>query len=289
MILIVTALRIEAAPFIDYYKLKRDMTSNRHELYKNNDDSVMLLITRTGKLPAAIALTEFLATAQITPNDYMVNVGICGCCSASAIEASGTVPVYLCNSITDHDTGKCYYPDMLLRHPFLDAGVETFSVAVTSNLSPAHPLVDMEASALFEAGNYHFMTHQMYFIKIPSDILNPDAVAKEKVTAIMKGCTPIITTWLDRLLKASGDTSAGYPELQHQMQVQLSDDDLELLKHLTEGLRLSVTMKEQLKQLFIYKKLKDGDLSSIDFTLPEGTITNQKRKILFEELRERFL
>jgi len=54
MILIVTALRIEAAPFIDYYKLKRDMSHKRHEVFKNSDSSVMLLITRPGKIPAAM-------------------------------------------------------------------------------------------------------------------------------------------------------------------------------------------------------------------------------------------
>lgn len=280
MILIVTALRIEAAPFIDYYKLKRDMTFKRHEVFKSPDNSVMLLITRPGKIPSAIALTELLAGCDITSNDYMINIGICG--STAALDKTS---VHLCHSILDHVTGRRYYPDMLIAHPFEEADLETFSVPVNKDNSHevSATLVDMEAAALFEAGNYHFAANQMFFVKIPSDALNPETVTKDNIISLMAKCTPVITDWLDRLLKASCDASA-------DNRITLSHDELMLFNTLSEGLRLSVTMKEQLKQLFIYKKLKDGDLSFAEaFALPEGNITNRKRKILFEELREQFL
>ncbi|MBO5228403.1 MAG: hypothetical protein J6B39_05355 [Lachnospiraceae bacterium] len=280
MILIVTALRIEAAPFIDYYNLKRDMNFKRHEVFKSPDSSVMLLITRPGKIPSAIALTELLAGCDIASSDYMINIGICG--STAAFDKS---TVYLCHSILDHDTGRQHYPDMLASHPFKEAALETFSVPVTND--NAHQvsvsLVDMEASALFEAGNYHFAANQMFFVKIPSDMLNPETVTKESINSLMTTCAPVITDWLDGLLKASYNASAASSPT-------LSSEELVLLNNLSESLRLSVTMKEQLKQLFIYIKLKDGDLSFVEaFALPEGNITNQKRKILFEELREQFL
>jgi len=280
MILIVTALRIEAAPFIDYYNLKRDMNFKRHEVFKSPDSSVMLLITRPGKIPAAIALTELLTGCDIASNDYMINIGICG--STAAFDKS---TIYLCHSILDHDTGRRYYPDMLASHPFYETDLETFSVPVTKD--NAHEvsasLVDMEASALFESGSYHFAANQMFFVKIPSDTLNPESVTKESVTSLLMTCTPIITKWLDKLLKASCNASA-------DKRIILSAEELILFNSLSDGLRLSVTMKEQLKQLFIYKKLKDGNLSFVEaFVLPEGNITNQKRKILFEELRRQFL
>lgn len=283
MILIVTALRIEAVPFIDYYKLKRDMTFKRYEVFKSRDDSVTLLITRPGKLQAAIALTELLTCYDITPYDYMINIGICGCFSAPDILR--TPPVYLCHSILDHDTGRRYYPDMSVAHPFKEADLETFSVAVNSNNSDqvSAALVDMEASALFEAGNYHFTTGQMFFVKIPSDTLKPETVSKDRVASLMADNAPVITDWLDILLRASCNTSA--------TDSHLSDDELILFNTLSEKLRLSVTMKEQLRQLFIYKKLKDGYLSVAEtFSLPEdNNISYQKRKILFEELRNQFL
>ena len=50
------------------------------------------------------------------------------------------------------------------------------------------------------------------------------------------------------------------------------------------------TMKEQLRQLFIYRKLTKGNLDGISLPeIPEGRITNQKRTILFEQFRQQFL
>ncbi len=284
MILIVTALRCEAAPFINYYKLKRNLSHKHHEVFENQDHSVTLLITRPGKIPATIALTELLTGLSITQDDYMINIGICGFNGVS--DTLPEIPVYLCHSITDHDTKRHFYPDILIKHPFYEAELETFSVSVrgdSASLSPAATLVDMEASALYEAGCYHFSSSQMFFIKIPSDNLNPEAVTKERATALMTDCAPLIFKWLDKLNKASYNSSASDALL-------LSSDELSLFNELSEGLKLSATMKEQLKHLFIYKKLKDGDLSLVKaFMLPSGNITNQKRKILFDELRKQFI
>ncbi|MBQ9764601.1 MAG: hypothetical protein IJW18_00205 [Lachnospiraceae bacterium] len=279
MIVILTALRFEATPFIKHYSLKRDSSYKRNELYRNNDNSILLLVTRSGKLPSAISLTEFLTTYKLTPYDHLINVGICG---TSATDNIGSV--YLCNRILDHDTAKYYYPDMLYSHNFSEAGIETFSVPVNESMTTKESLVDMESSALFVAGSTFLSPHQMHFLKIPSDMLEPDKVSKNDVNTLILDSVPIVTEWIDHLVSLSNaETSAyGFP-------TSLFPEEQKLFDTISESLRLSVTMKEQLLQLFIYHKLIHGDLSDIDFCPPIGNVTNQKRKILFEDLRQQFL
>ena len=298
MLYIVTAMYAEAVPFIKYYRLKRDKLMKRHELYVSEDKDVLLLITKPGKLAAAMAVTELLVTHEPTAEDFLVNIGVCG--SMTDILPSDnpptipelnqtftpiksphiTAPVYICNDILDHDTGRHYYPDMLYKHPFKEAGIETCSVVVNDKAFISMPLADMEAAAVFQAAASFFPPHRMAFLKIPSDNLETSLVTKETVTGVIEAKLIKITGWLDRFFKSLPTTD----------KPTLSSEEQALFDDISDRLNLSVTMKEQLRQLFIYRKLTKGRLT--DITLPklcEGRITNQKRTILFEQFRQQFL
>ena len=298
MLYIVTAMYAEAAPFINYYKLKRDRLMKRHELYVSEGNDVCLLITKPGKIAAAMAVTEMLVTHEPANEDFLINVGVCGSCdvqvTSAFFDSLGTpanTPVYICNDILDHDTGRHYYPDMLYKHPFKEVGIETCSVVVNDKDFISMPLADMEAAAIFQAAASFFPPHRMAFLKIPSDNLETAQVTKETVTGVIEENLAVICEWLDNFLvtevvigKASLKTELPSYTPDFTSVEQLLFDDI------SDKLNLSVTMKEQLRQLFIYRKLTKGNLDGISLPeIPEGRITNQKRTILFEQFRQQFL
>lgn len=299
MLYIVTAMYAEAAPFIKYYKLKRDRLMKRYELYVSEEKDVCLLITKPGKLAAAMAVTEMLVTHEPSKDDFLVNIGVCGACPLSAVHnfnivehsyshAVDTVPdttsVFICTDILDHDTGRHYYPDMLYKHPFKEAGIETCSVVVNDKSFISMPLADMEASAVFQAAASFFPPHGMAFIKIPSDNLETSHITKEAVTGVIEENLPKVIGWLDNFFTP-------LPTVDNALSKSaLSSAEQTLFDDISDTLNLSVTMKEQLRQLFIYRKLTRGNLDGITLPdIPEGRITNQKRTILFEQFRQQFL
>lgn len=303
MLYIVTAMYAEAAPFINYYKLKRDRLVKRHELYASEQGNILLLITKPGKIAAAMAVTEMFVTHEPTNEDFLINVGVCGACplstadnsnvvehsySHSADDVPDTTSVFICTDILDHDTGKHYYPDMLFKHPFTEAGIETCSVVVNDKDFISMPLADMEAAAIFQAAASFFPPHRMAFIKIPSDNLDTSKVTKESVTGVIEENLPKITDWLDGFFNTQHMTTA--KAFTKDFSPSLSPDEQVLFDDISDRLNLSVTMKEQLKQLFIYRKLTKGNLDGIILPeISEGRITNQKRTILFEQFRQQFL
>lgn len=284
MLYIITALRAEASPFITHYSLKRISGIKRHEVYSDVSGSVMLLITRPGKIPAAVALTELLAAYPPSPHDYLANIGVCG-----SLEPTSEAPaVFMCNRILDHDIGKYCYPDLLFWHPFAEAAIETCSIPADGSFPLTEHFADMEASAIFQAGSSFLSPHQMGFLKLPSDMLMPDTVTPALITGIIEAALADITGWLDTFAnnscRADGSRGTAPSALSG-----FSDNELSLMEDISARLNLSVTMREELIRLFIYGKLIGKDLSEIAVPCAEGRITNQKRTILFEQLRKQFL
>ena len=288
MLYIVTAMYAEAAPFINHYNLKRDKLMKRHELYRSELGDILLLITKPGKIAAAMAVTEMLVTHEPSKNDFLVNIGVCG----SRETPNGDAQIFICNDILDHDTGKHCYPDMLFKHPFTEAGIETCSVVINDKSLVTIPLVDMEASAIYQVASSFFPPHRMAFIKIPSDNLETSHVTKDTVTGVIEAILKVICEWIKPIIDSSDNTalkpcSSDYsanhkPDFTHTEQTLFDD--------MSDRLNLSVTMKEQLRQLFIYRKLTKGNLDEIILPeIPDGRITNQKRTILFEQFKQQFL
>lgn len=312
MLYIVTAMYAEAAPFIKYYKLKRDRLMKRHELYMSDEKDVCLLITKPGKITAAMAVTEMLVTHEPANEDFLINIGVCGACSLNTADntnvaehsysrSADTMPdttsVFICTDILDHDTGRHYYPDMLYKHPFKEAGIETCSVVVNDKSFISMPLADMEAAAVFQAAASFFPPHRMAFLKIPSDNLETSHITKETVTGVIEENLTVICDWLNNISNLNANNSNTNIGDNVTTKYSLLDtpviflpSEQTLFDDLADRLNLSVTMKEQLRQLFIYRKLTKGNLDDISLPeIPEERITNQKRTILFEQFRQQFL
>jgi hypothetical protein len=141
---IVTALKIEAKPIIEHFKLKPG-----NGIYKN--EKINLIITGQGKIKSAINTALLLSRFQLPT----VNFGICGSNKYDVNQG------FFIHKIIDTDTSFEYYPD------FFKDNSETLHTV--SKINKYFPLTDMEASGFFEACYKFLNVDDIIVYKIVSD------------------------------------------------------------------------------------------------------------------------
>lgn len=133
MIYLFTALYDEAYPFLQYYKMKKEINSLPFEMYRCEEQQICLTITGTGEITAATVVAAVCAMGHVKAGDIFVQCGIC----AGAEQKKGVA--YLCSKITEEATQKTFYPDILYRHPFPEAAVVTgMNVRRKASVSEEH-------------------------------------------------------------------------------------------------------------------------------------------------------
>ena len=157
MIFIVSALYPELEPFIEKYSLSISSEAGM-KLYKN--DQIVAAIMGTGKVNAAYSLGKLFSLYPPCEDSVLINVGI----------AAGSIPgsTFVINSITDQDSDRRFYPDMLYNIGLQEKGLVTSSKVITE-LSNEDALYDMEASAVYMCGMKCISPDRMFFIKTVSD------------------------------------------------------------------------------------------------------------------------
>lgn len=247
MIYLCTALYFEANPFIKNFQLKRNSNLTRFAVY--NNDKICLIITGTGA-NAAIGLTYLLSNITITSEDVLINVGVCG--STSKDQAIGSP--YLINKIKDHSTNLTYFPEMLYKHPFLESSIESCPTII--NTTQIHtltePLIDMEASYIYQAASYFIKPHQLFIFKIISDHLEGYRISKDEIEKLISPQIIPLIEWVNML----ASTILVHNKI-------FSVEETKLYEEVVSKLRLSATMQAKLKQLLLYAKSCDKPISSI--------------------------
>ena len=115
MIYIVTAMYCEAQSLIAYFHLKKDTAHTRFQVFWKEEAGIRLIITGTGEIAAAAAVSSICTEYGVGPGDFLVNIGVC---------AGSEDGMFLCSKITEESTGKTFYPDMLYRHVSMPFGRE---------------------------------------------------------------------------------------------------------------------------------------------------------------------
>lgn len=271
MLMVVTALYCEAKPFIQHYHLKKNNEINIFQVFRNEE--VLLIITNTGSIAAAVG-TAFLCNLHSPgPEDFLVNIGVCGCWDKRVPEGS----LYIGNKITEQSTGRSFYLDMLFKHPFDESGILTYSNIVQDlkhQVRNEHKgyMFDMEAAGICQAGAYYFQPNQMIFLKVVSDYCDKKVVSPEDVTKRIEMNIPAISAWLDHIR-----------QVEFQDKNHFTEAEETYIERLAQNLKCSVTMEYQVRQLLIYYKLVYGNslecLSEFtkDFKLPCKTKMEGKR------------
>lgn len=298
MLYIITALYEEAAPFLSALSLKKDLSFPHYELFQN--DNVQLLITKSGAIPAAVGISSLLTCHPPGPEDFFLSVGTAACSDTSV--AVGTP--YLIQSIVNQASGRCFYPELLYRSPFAEAGLITSPIVLTEppvrTCSPAPPslisadlssavpvLYDMEGSAVFEAARTYLDCHQIALIKIVSDHMTELvslslAELRTRIRSCMEQHTAAILSWAEAV-QSQLQTTAGF-----------SSEEESFLLCAQAALQLSAASTCQLRQLMLYLHLsRPGYLSNLqqnlNLLLQSKKCTRKEGKQYLEQLRQIYL
>ncbi len=345
MIVIYSAMYHEAKPLIECFRLQKVSLSpapGRLQWFTGQPEQlgwpVHLVVGGTGPLAAAVgttyALTRLLVDSDIeTITDETIvflNVGIAG--SRRSDWPPGEA--VLCHKIIHHDTGRAFYPDILVSHPFQEGVLETFSRPVTAAseepvqkkaavsspaekqavaeqklaanatdetaraggpTSVAGDVVDMEGAGCFAAAAAFLPPHQMYFVKIVSDHLNPKRTEQQAATPAATAVDldgPAVARLVSKQVPALEQLLRSVQEMETAAAPPLlSREEEQLVQTLTKQLRLSVTMAHQFRHLCLqYKAVGGQDLAERLHPWLDHTVESKhERNAVFAQIRQALL
>ncbi|WP_279117797.1 spore photoproduct lyase [Fusobacterium varium] len=276
MIYIAVALTVEAKPLITYFKLKKDNEIKKYQVFKNEE--ITLIITGSGIMQGAIAVTYVLGNLDIGEEDIFVNLGICG-----AVKDSFSIgDIILCNKIINNCSKKNFYPDMLFKHKFKEGTLETFFQVVDERMEKEKikgEIVDMEGAGVCEAASLFFSQHQINIIKIVSDYLNTSKITAEKVMELVENKINKIADWLIERKKFN----VGNKEI-------FTLKEKESIKKIEENLRLTESMYYEFLELIKYYKIQNKSIENIILKYSDIKIKDKREgKITFERIRKEII
>ena len=268
MLYIVTAIYIEAKPLISLFNLKKDNSYTKFQVFSNED--VKLIISGTGKVKSATALTYLISKEDIKKDDYIVNIGFVASNKNSQL---GDI-VYVSkiqNAYSDFD----FYPEMIYKHNFLEGSLTTFDSIVEKKIENTE-YIDMEAYGFFQTASIFFKKDKIIVLKIVSDIL------KDKVE------DRVLVDFKDENLFSESYNSI-YKFLVNFKTVNDDSDftitEQELIKKVLENLRLSDTMTYELFNILKYLKIKYGNIDILKKYENIEVTSKVQAKKLFEEIK----
>ncbi len=273
MVLIVTALMIEATPIIEHFKLKKDMTIHAYPVYKNSE--ITLIIGGVGKVKIAMAAVYLLSIFKVTKKDFLLNIGFCGT-SSSKYDLGSLLVI---NKITDMDTGRDSYPDIFFNHELPQEALCCYSKPVQSESFKGETDVfcDMESAGIIEAAKKFTYAHQVVILKVISDYLSPENLNKERLKNFLRQHMPCIEQIIAEL-KGLNDI---YTEL-------CLEEENKLLNTISWNLRFSEAMKQLLSKEVKKAKLKGMEpLKILEYFMEAKVNSKVEGKKIFEEISQR--
>ena len=164
MLYIVTALYIEAKPLISLFNLKKDNSYTKFQVFSN--ENIKLIISGTGKIKSATALTYLISNNDIKENDYIINIGFI----ASSNDNSQLGDIVYISKIQNAYSDTTFYPEMIYKHNFLEGSLTTFDKIIENKIENVE-YIDMEAYGFFQTASIFFKRDKIILLKIVSDIL----------------------------------------------------------------------------------------------------------------------
>lgn len=251
MIFISTALYCEAKIFIEKFKLKKDNLIHKFQVFKSKD--IILIISGVGEVNSVAASVFILSKFSNSKKDIFINIGVCGTINKSFKKGD----LFICNKVINGTNKKIFYPDLIYPHNFRETSLESFSKVLNNkdNLSIEGNLIDMEGAFLFEGVSIFLSLENIFLLKIVSDYLDGEQINKDFVLKIIGKNIDIISKWILNLEKYTIDED----------QI-LSNIDVKEIETISDNLKLTVTMKNNLLKLSKKYKVRNDDLENILFS-----------------------
>ena len=253
MITFFTALYPEAKGLIEHFHLKQNNSETLYQLFEG--EQVRLVITGAGMISAATAAARHFANyPSDSAQDLAVNLGIAGLSSANTEFHTGDL--FLVSKITESITGRTYYPDLLYRHTFRMLPLITVPTVCNDNSTFVETvLIDMEASALYQALLPHISPDRMFFFKAVSDIPGETGNTPVVPAQLLAPHIPTILSFLDRIHQHLQSSAFAEPAL--------TANEALFVYTIKEQLPMTEAMARDFERLLSYAKLSHKPLEHI--------------------------
>ena len=272
MLYIVTALYIEAKPLISLFNLKKDNTYTKFQVFSN--ENIKLIISGTGKIKSATALTYLISNKDIKENEYIINIGFI----ASLNNNSQLGDIVYISKIQNAYSDTTFYPEIIYKHNFLEGSLTTFDKIIDNKIENIE-YIDMEAYGFFQTASIFFKKDKIIVLKIISDIL------KEKVE------DRILIDFKDENLfnesyKKIYDFLLEFINIPTDNENNFNNNEQDLIKKVLENLKLSDTMTYEFFNILKYLKIKYGNIDILKKYENIEVNSKVQGKKIFEEIKE---
>jgi len=157
----VMALKQEAQPIIECYKMKLLEGNNIFPIYKNYDQSHWLIISGIGRDNSASATSYLYEKSNSSKYTSWINIGIAGGGKGNYGD------ICLVDKIVNNSDSKTNYPDVIKKSNFTRMELLTTDIPITDYKSKE--LIDMEGSAFFNIASKFCSKELIGIIKVISD------------------------------------------------------------------------------------------------------------------------
>ena len=165
-LLILTALKAEATPFIQHYKLRKKEFIESKSLYYSG--TITLLITGIGNTNVQNTLQNYCDQKQIKQQDFIVNIGVAG----GSADLGKIGDLFLIKKIISETGGPAYYSNILFKHGMNEASLTTVNNPVVDGNETYDGLVDMEALEIWNILKSIIPNDRFIFLKVISDYMD---------------------------------------------------------------------------------------------------------------------
>jgi len=272
MLYIVTALYIEAKPLISLFNLKKDNTYTKFQVFSN--ENIKLIISGTGKIKSATALTYLISNKDIKENDYIINISFI----ASSNNNSQLGDIVYISKIQNAYSDTTFYPEMIYKHNFLEGSLTTFDKIIENKIENIE-YIDMEAYGFFQTASIFFKKDKIIILKVVSDILKENVedriLIDFKDEKLFNESYKKIYGFLLKFINISDDNKNNF-----------DNNEQDLIKKVLENLKLSDTMTYEFFNILKYLKIKYGNIDILKKYENIEVNSKVQGKKIFEEIKE---
>ena len=272
MLYIVTALYIEAKPLISLFNLKKDNTYTKFQVFSN--ENIKLIISGTGKIKSATALTYLISHKDIKENDYIINIGFI----AGSNNNSQLGDIVYISKIQNAYSDTTFYPEIIYKHNFLEGSLTTFDKIIDNKIENIE-YIDMEAYGFFQTASIFFKKDKIIVLKIISDILKENV--KDRILFDFED-----DNLFNESYKKIYDFLLKFVNIPTDSRNNFNNNEQDLIKKVLENLKLSDTMTYELFNILKYLKIKYGNIDILKKYENIEINSKVQGKKIFEEIKE---
>ena len=272
MLYIVTALYIEAKPLISLFNLKKDNTYTKFQVFSN--ENIKLIISGTGKIKSATALTYLISNKDIKENEYIINISFI----ASLNNNSQLGDIVYISKIQNAYSDTTFYPEIIYKHNFLEGSLTTFDKIIDNKIENIE-YIDMEAYGFFQTASIFFKKDKIIVLKIISDILKENV--KDRILFDFED-----DNLFNESYKKIYDFLLKFVNIPTDSRNNFNNNEQDLIKKVLENLKLSDTMTYELFNILKYLKIKYGNIDILKKYENIEINSKVQGKKIFEEIKE---